>query len=130
MTKRILKLLGLTVLLALAVAMTLENPLLGSMLLPLFGAVTVTNVLVDNNKRIDDIEATADADTTATIAHGFGATPLEVFITAIVQATAAISLWAATTIDATNVVLTKGTGVGSGGAGAQIRVITKRRGTP
>ncbi len=90
------------------------------------GAVTITTVLAGTDKHIADVQATADADTTATIPHGLGAVPLEVFVTELQQVEAAISAWAATTIDATNVVLTKGVGAGSGAAGAQIRVVVNR----
>lgn len=69
-----------------------------------------------------DIIATADADTTATITHGLKVTPQVVIITPLLQAPAALSLWAATTIDATSVVLTKATTASSGNAGAQVRV--------
>lgn len=86
----------------------------------------MTTILAGVDKRIVDVEATADADTTATIPHGLGAAPLEAFVTELQQAQAALSAWAATTIDATNVVLTKSTAVGSGVAGAQIRVVINR----
>ncbi len=89
-------------------------------------AVTVNNVLAGTDTKIATVIATADADTTATIAHGLGAVPLEVYFTPLLQAPAALSLWAVTTIDATNVVLTKATTAGSGNAGAQIRVVIKR----
>lgn len=72
------------------------------------------------------IIATADADTTATIPHGMGVVPRTVILTPLLQAPAAVSEWAVTTIDATNVVLTKGTGVGSGNAGAQMQVEIRR----
>ena len=84
-------------------------------------AVNLTTVANRGNKRIVDVEATADADTTATIPHGMGQIPQHVTITELLQVVAAISAWAVTTIDATNVVLTKGVGAGSGAAGAQIR---------
>lgn len=72
-----------------------------------------------------DVIATADADTTATITHGLIGTPQDIQITPLLQAPAAVSLWAVTTINSTQVVLTKGTGVGSGNAGAQLRVIAR-----
>jgi hypothetical protein len=72
---------------------------------------------------IVDVTASADADTTATIPHLMGVAPLEVTLCPLVQATAALSLWAATSIGATNVVLTKATTAGSGGAAAQVRCI-------
>ena len=37
-------------------------------------AVTLTTVVARGNKRVVDVEATADADTTATIPHGMGQT--------------------------------------------------------
>ena len=65
--------------------------------------------------------ATADADTTLTIPHGFSAAPVNVSFVPLLAA-GVTSAWTLTTIDATNLVLTKGTGAGSGNAGAQIRV--------
>lgn len=88
-------------------------------------AVTVTTVFDGTDTHIADVEATADADTVATIPHTLGAIPAEVYITGLLAA-AAISLWRATTIDATNVVLTKSTTAGSGAAGNQVRCIVKR----
>lgn len=88
-------------------------------------AVTLTTVLAGTDKRIVDVEATADADTTATIPHSLAATPLEALITWLLAA-AAISLWRATTIDGTNVVLTKAVTAGSGVAGNQARVVINR----
>ena len=103
---------------------------LGSMLLwslPLFGAVTVTQDWRTNDAVEYTVIATADADTvTGNIAHGMGARP-QVTLIPILQAPAGLSLWAATTIDATNVVATKSTAVGSGNAGAQLRVRIERR---
>ena len=108
-------------------------------------AVTVTTVLDGVDTHIADITATADADTTATIPHGMvtqeaskpgrggvagaGVIPLEVTLVNLQQVGGALSAWAATTINATNVVLTKSTAVGSGVAGAQVRCIIKKPNT-
>lgn len=95
-------------------------------------AVTVTplaqptNTIPRATSYIADVKATADADTTATCPHGLGVVPQEVIITPLLQASAGLSLWAVTTIDATNVVLTKSTAVGSGNAANQVRVIAKK----
>lgn len=89
------------------------------------GVVTLTTVFAGTDSRIVDVEATADADTTATIPHGMVVAPQEFSFTYLLAA-AAISLWRATTVDATNVVGTKGVGVGSGVAGVQVRVIIRR----
>lgn len=90
-------------------------------------AVTITTVFDGTDTHIADVIAAADGDTTATIPHTLGAAPAEVTVTQLLsQALTALSAWAVTTIDATNVVLTKLTSTGSGNAGAQIRVIIKR----
>lgn len=88
-------------------------------------AVNITTVLDAQDVHIVDIEATADGDTTATIPHTLGDIPVEVVITGL-NTDAQLSLWTTTTINATNVVLTKTTAVGSGGAGNQVRAIIKR----
>jgi len=98
---------------------------IGAILRDQRGAVTLTTVFAGTDSRIVDVEATADADTTATIPHSLGAVPQEATITWLLAA-AAISLWRATTIDGTNVVLTKATTAGSGAAGVQCRMIVKR----
>lgn len=93
------------------------------------GAVTVTIVLQGtptSSMHIADVAATADADTTATIPHALGVVPLDVALTPLLQVGAALSLWAATTIDATNVVGTKAITAGSGVAGDQARFIISR----
>lgn len=85
-------------------------------------AVTVTNILVGSTNRIFDVEATADADTgSGNVAHGLAETPLEVVLTPLLAA-ARISDWILTTRDGTNVAVGKTTTVGSGAAGAQVRV--------
>lgn len=86
-------------------------------------AVTVTTVLAGIEMFICDVEATADADaTTGNIAHGLGVIPKDVTITELLQVSAAISAWALTGRTNTNLVATKGVGVGSGAAGAQVRI--------
>ena len=91
-------------------------------------AVSIAVILqgaADRTQHIADVTATADADTTATIPHALGVIPLDVSITELDQAAGALSLWAVTTIDATNVVCTKATTASSGTAGAQLRVAIK-----
>lgn len=85
-------------------------------------AVTVTPVTAGVRLHISDVEATADADTTATVPHGLPTTPTIVILTDRAAA-ARLSLWIAGTIDATNVVALKATTAGSGAAGIQLRVI-------
>lgn len=85
--------------------------------------VTVTTVLAGTAMYIADVKATADSDTTATCPHGLSVAPLDVtFTQTLSQALTALSAWAATTIDATNIVLTKLTSTGSGNASNQVRV--------
>jgi len=74
---------------------------------------------------IVSIEATEDSDTQAVIPHGLGVTPLDITITPM-QPQAAISAWTANTINATEVILVKRAGPGSGGPGDQIRVVIRR----
>lgn len=86
-------------------------------------AVTVTTVLAGVAMFIADVEATADADvTTGNVAHGLGAAPAHVTVTNLLQASAALSAWAVTTIDAVNLVGTASNAVGSGAAGDQVRI--------
>jgi hypothetical protein len=84
-------------------------------------AVNLTTVSSSAVKKIVDVEATSDADTTATIPHGMASAPKEYQVTMLATA-ATLSLWRVTTVDATNVVLTKSTTGSSGASGAQIRV--------
>lgn len=87
-------------------------------------AVSSATILAGTTTFIADVTATADADTvTASIPHGLGAVPLSVTITPLLsQALTALSAWAVTTLDATNIVLTKLTSTGSGNANPQVRV--------
>lgn len=86
-------------------------------------AVNLTTVLAGAQMSIVDVEATADGDTTATIPHGLPSAPEVVILTGLQAEAETLSDWVATTIDATNVVLTKQTDVGSGAAGDQVRMI-------
>lgn len=90
------------------------------------GAVTLTTVLAitKGTMNIQDVVASADGDTTATLPHLLVNIPLFVTATQLLsQALTALSAWAAGTIDATNVVLTKLTSTGSGSATKQLRVV-------
>lgn len=88
-------------------------------------AVSLTVVAESQTCKIVDVVASADADTSATITHNFGVAPREALIENLLNAIAAASDWAVTTRSTTQVVLTKSTAVGSGNAGAQIRVHIK-----
>jgi len=88
------------------------------------GAVTVTTTLAGKNAFAATVTATADADvTTGNIAHGLSAAPLIYGITQILsQALAAMSNWALTTVNATNLVGTKLATTGSGNGSPQILI--------
>lgn len=90
-------------------------------------AYTVTTVRRTADELVLDIIKSADADTvTGNIAHGMGVIP-NVEVTQILsQALAAMSNFAVTTIDVTNIELTGLATVGSGNAAAQIRVYVRR----
>lgn len=85
-------------------------------------AVSISTVLAGVNAHVAEVEASADADTTATIPHGLPAAPDMVSVVPL-QAAARTSDWIVTTIDGTNIVLEKTTGAGSGAAGVQVRVV-------
>ena len=87
-------------------------------------AVNITTVHAGRNQHVVDIEATADGDLVAVITHLLGTTPLDITITGL-NTDAQLSLWVATTINSSVVVVTKTTAVGSGGAGNQVRVIVR-----
>jgi hypothetical protein len=87
-------------------------------------AVTLSTVLAGSTMNIQDVIASADADVTATLPHLLVNTPLLVILTqTISQALTALSAWAATTVNATNVICTKLASTGSGNAGKQLRVV-------
>lgn len=83
-------------------------------------AITVTAVSPQGvNTKAWNVIATADADTASpNIPHGFGVAPFLVWVSPRLAA-GALSNWFVSTIDATNIVITKGTAVGSGNAGVQ-----------
>ena len=88
-------------------------------------AVTATGLKTTGTfSRSWTVVATADADTTATIPHGLSGitnTNAHVSLEAMTAA-GTLSAWEFTSVDATNLVLTKSTAVGSGAAPAQLRV--------
>lgn len=77
-----------------------------------------------------EVTATADADTTSTFAHGIAGLTNEnarINIANLSLVGGVKSKWYVSTIDGTNVVLTKDTAVGSGDPSPQIRVTIERR---
>ena len=87
-------------------------------------AITTRLVLGGTNTFVTDVKATLDTDTTITIPHGLSQTPKGVVLTLLISfPLTALPAWAVTSIDATNVVLTKLTSPGSGNAASQVRLI-------
>jgi len=84
-------------------------------------AVTITDVLTGVNTYICTV-AVATELTSGNIPHGLGVTPLEVQITPVTAAAASVPSFAATTIDGTNIVLTRAT---TGAAAATVRLTVK-----
>lgn len=77
---------------------------------------------------IVDVAYTATADKDATIAHGLAGTPQEVYLTPLLSLAgpAAGTKYAATTINSTNVVVSKQSAASTNNAAAQVRVTIKR----
>lgn len=94
-------------------------------------AVTISKVFQGTNVAINDVIATADGDTVATIPHGLGGAPVEVYLTPLLpQALAALSAWSvqtpvATGITPVNLVVVKQATAGSGNAVPQLRTVCK-----
>ncbi|MCI0402693.1 MAG: hypothetical protein L0212_04125 [Acidobacteria bacterium] len=129
MIKRLAKAVLLGILGGALLTLAVVDPLQASLTFPFaIGVVSIATVLRRGNILISDVTATVDADTTATIPHGMDGAVKMVTIVPLLQAPAAVSEWAVTTQDGTNIVLTKGTGVGSGNAGAQLRVFIEKLG--
>lgn len=70
-------------------------------------AVTITTVLAGKDTFIADVAVTNSETSSGNIAHGLGLVPKEVVVTPKVAVVAASAQWAATTIDGTNIVLTR-----------------------
>lgn len=86
-------------------------------------AIVITVILAGKDTYIADVAADGADVTSGNIAHGLGAVPKEVEIAPRSAAAAAVPRWAATTIDATNIVITRDAG---GAAAATVRVTAKR----
>lgn len=79
-------------------------------------ATQVTSTVGNSSFKAWDLTA-LDADTTLAIPHGLGAAPVQFAITSRLAASATdgVNQWSITTIDATNINVTKTTAAGSGG---------------
>lgn len=90
-------------------------------------AITAAEVGSGRDTKVFDVTATADADTFVDIPHGMSSTPVIVYFTPI-QVKGTTSSWYVAAIGATNVRVQKNSvAAGSGDAGAQVRVVIKRR---
>lgn len=88
-------------------------------------ALSSVDIRVDANEFIADITSTADADVgPIVIPHGLASVPLEAVLMPI-QVEVYTSAPIITTLDDTNVEITMANAVGSGVAGAQVRVIVR-----
>lgn len=94
------------------------------------GTVAPTVLQALNTNRVSaDVIASADADTADTITHSFALSAAQlsagdpiVILVPILQAPAALSLWAVTSHLTSTIVATKATTASSGNAAAQLRV--------
>lgn len=89
-------------------------------------AVVVTTIFDGTDTFIADVSYTATADKTATIAHTLGAAPGEVTLTPLAPEPFYVGQARVTTINTTNVIVTKTSVAASSNAAAAIRVIIKR----
>jgi hypothetical protein len=90
------------------------------------GVVNLTTVFDGTDTFISDVAFTATKDKTATIAHGIGATPQDVQMSPLQPEPFYVGRAAITTINTTNVIVTKLSTAASSNAAAAIRVIIKR----
>lgn len=86
-------------------------------------AIVITPILAGTDTYIADVAADGADTSSGNIAHGLGVAPLEVNICLRTADVATIASWAATTIDATNVVATRAAG---GAAASTFRVTIKK----
>lgn len=100
---------------------------------PVAGGVTPPTALQAETQCVSaGVIATADGDTTATITHNFGLSAAELaadkpdVVLQPTHAAAQTSLWYVSSKTANTVVLTKGTGGGSGNAAEQLQVTCYR----
>lgn len=84
-------------------------------------ATSATAVTAGTTFKSWDVIATADADTTIVIPHGFGSAPLKVDSQEL-SAPGRVSAWFLAGVTSTEITFTKGTGTGSGAVAAQLRV--------
>jgi hypothetical protein len=88
-------------------------------------AVNITLKNASLVRKTYDIEATADADVNAVLAHNFALVDPDADLRVTIEPLAAasrVSQWIVSVRDANNLTLAKGIGAGSGAAGVQLRV--------
>lgn len=86
-------------------------------------AVTITPVLAGVDTYIATVTASAGSDlSSGDITHGLNGVPLDVQITPVTADAAGVPVWAATTISATKVILTRDA---TGAAASTVRVVIR-----
>ena len=85
-------------------------------------AITITDVLAGTYTYIATVASDGTDVTSGNIPHGLGSVPLEVQVTPVTAAAASVPSWGATTIDATNIVLTRDA---TGAAASTVRLTVK-----
>lgn len=85
-------------------------------------AVSQNVVFSGSNELTVDVIATADADVAAAVPHNFGTSQIGVILVPL-AAEFFLSTWFVASVTATTINLTKANAVGSGAAGAQVRVL-------
>lgn len=86
-------------------------------------AVTVTEVFRNSVIAVFNIEATADADAAAVIAHGLPGVPVVITTPHGTAAQVQLTAWGVGVVDGTSINLACGVGAGSGFAGTSVSVV-------
>lgn len=86
-------------------------------------AITVTDILAGTDTYIADVASDGTDVASGNIPHGLGAIPSEVTISPRTADLASIPVWGITTIDATNIVLTRDS---TGAAASTVRLVVKK----
>lgn len=90
-------------------------------LMGLAGTVTITPSLAGTYSKTWNVVSSADADTTGTVSHGFGATPAMVWLVPLLPQAYGKQWYP--TVSSTTIVVTGISSTGAGSTAAQLQII-------